>query len=99
VLALARRVEHVPGAFPTYPRSFPGRVRIETRAGARLERELEHQRGGPENPMGLAEVVAKYRQNAALALGDGAVSELERAVLALGQDGDLASALAPLRQA
>ena len=38
--------------FPTYPRSFPGWVRIETRSGSVLERELAHQRGGPDNPMG-----------------------------------------------
>ena len=40
VLALAARVEHVRRPFPTYPQSFPGWVRIETRAGAVLEREL-----------------------------------------------------------
>ena len=97
VLGLASRVEHVPRAFPTYPRSFPGWVRIETRAGAVRERELEHQRGGPDNPMSADEVVAKFRANAALALEAEAIAALERAVLSLEQQDDLAACLAPLR--
>ncbi len=64
VLALAARVEHVRRAFPTYPRSFPGWVRIETRSGEVLELELAHQRGGPENPMARGRGAAKFRANA-----------------------------------
>jgi 2-methylcitrate dehydratase PrpD len=99
VLELAARVEHVQRDFPTYPRSFPGWVRIETRAGTVLELELPHQRGGPENPMGEGEVVAKFRENAALALGADDVRELEHALLALEEQDDLAACLAPLRRA
>ena len=97
VLELAARVEHVRRPFPTYPQSFPGWVRLETRTGLVLERELAHQRGGPENPMGVDEVASKFRANAALALADDAVLALESAVLALEQQHDLARCLAPLR--
>lgn len=97
VLALAARVEHVRRPFPTYPRSFPGWVRIETRAGAALELELEHQRGGPENPMSMDEVTAKFRANAVLALDTAAVDELEAALLSLDEQDDLARVFAPLR--
>ena len=98
VRALAARVERVQRDFATYPRSFPGWVRIETRAGAVLELELPHQRGGPDNPMGENEVVAKFRENAGLALDAGSVGELETALLALESQDDLAACLAPLRR-
>ncbi|MEO9176033.1 MAG: MmgE/PrpD family protein, partial [Gaiellales bacterium] len=98
VLELAARVEHVPREFPTYPQSFPGWVRIESRAGDVLELGLAHQRGGPENPMSEDEVVAKFRENAALALGEAAVDALEHAILELEQQHDLAACLAPLRR-
>jgi 2-methylcitrate dehydratase PrpD len=89
-------VDHVQRTFRSYPRSFPGWVRIETRAGEVLEAELEDQRGGPENPMAVDEVRAKFRANAALALGDARVLELERAVLSLDDEADL-RCLAALR--
>jgi 2-methylcitrate dehydratase PrpD len=97
VLALASRVEHVQRPFPTYPRSFPGWVRIETRAGAVLERELEHQRGGPENPMSVDEVTAKFRQNASRALDAASIAGLQEALLSLESQDDLARLFAPLR--
>jgi 2-methylcitrate dehydratase PrpD len=99
VLALAARVDHVQRDFPTYPQSFPGWVRIETRAGDVLELELPHQRGGPDNPMSEDEVVAKFRANAALALDTDAVGALESAMLTLEAQDDLAACLAPLRRA
>jgi 2-methylcitrate dehydratase PrpD len=97
VLELAARVEHVRREFPTYPRSFPGWVRIETRSGSVLERELAHQRGGPDNPMGAEEIAAKFRSNAGLALDAGSIAALEHAVLTLEQQADLAGCFAPLR--
>lgn len=97
VLALAARVEHVRRAFPSYPRSFPGWVRIETRSGAVLELELEHQRGGPENPLSNAEVAAKFRANAGLALTAESIDQLESALLSLEQQDDLTRVFAPLR--
>jgi hypothetical protein len=62
-----------------------------------LELELEHQRGGPENPMSLDELRAKFRANAALALDAASLDELEAALLSLDEQDDLARAFAPLR--
>jgi 2-methylcitrate dehydratase PrpD len=96
-LALAARVEHVQRSFPTYPQSFPGWVRIETRTGGVLELELPHQRGGSENPMSDDEVAAKFRANAALALDATSIDHLESALLSLEHQDDLARVFAPLR--
>jgi hypothetical protein len=64
-----------------------------------LECELAHQKGGPENPISSADVVAKYRGNAALALSDDGVVALEEAILTLEEQDDVTHALRPLTTA
>jgi 2-methylcitrate dehydratase PrpD len=97
VLDVARRVRYEVKDYPTYPRAFPGGVRIHTRSGAVLEAELAYQRGGPEAPWSEADVRSKFRENAALALSADESGALEDAVLALEDQADLRAALAPLR--
>jgi 2-methylcitrate dehydratase PrpD len=99
VLELARRIRYEVKEYPTYPAAFPGGVQITLRDGRTLEADLPHQRGGPENPMSAGEVRAKYRENAGLALDEDAVEALEEAILALEEQDDLHSALAPLAAA
>ncbi|HEX2044145.1 MAG TPA: MmgE/PrpD family protein [Gaiellaceae bacterium] len=99
VLDLAGRVRYEVKDYATYPGAFPGGVRITTRDGRTLEADLPHQLGGPENPMSADEVRAKFRENAALALDGAGVEALEEAVLALEDQEDLRSALAPLAAA
>lgn len=99
VLELARRVRYEVKDYPTYPAAFPGGVQITMRDGRTLEADLPHQRGGPENPMTAGEVREKYRENAGLALDEDAVEALEEAILALEEQDDLRSALAPLAAA
>jgi 2-methylcitrate dehydratase PrpD len=99
VLDLARRVRYETKDYATYPAAFPGGARIRTRDGRTLEAHHEYQRGGPENPLTPEEVRTKYRQNAGLALDSGAVEELEEAILALEEQEDLGTALAPLAAA
>jgi 2-methylcitrate dehydratase PrpD len=99
VLDLARRVRYETKDYATYPAAFPGGARIRTRDGRTLEAHHEYQRGGPENPLTPEEVRTKYRQNAGLALDSGAVEELEQAILALEEQEDLGTALAPLAAA
>jgi 2-methylcitrate dehydratase PrpD len=89
VLALAAKVRYEVKDYDTYPRAFPGGVRIHTRDGRTLEAELAYQRGGPENPMTAEEVREKFRTNAALALGEAEVQALEEAVMTLERRGDL----------
>lgn len=99
VLDLARRVRYEVKDYPSYPAAFPGGVRITTRDGRTFEADLEHQRGGPENPMTPDEVREKYRENASLALDETAAAALEEAMLALEEQNDLRAALAPLAAA
>ena len=64
-----------------------------------LRAELRHPVGAPENPLSDAAVVAKFRDNAELALPAGRVRELEAAVLALERQTDLAALTGPLAAA
>ncbi len=67
-LAAAGRARAAP--VPDLPAVVPGLGQASRPAPVCvLERELAHQRGGPENPMGVDEVASKFRANAALALG------------------------------
>jgi 2-methylcitrate dehydratase PrpD len=89
VLELARKVRYETKEYETYPAAFPGGVRIRLRGGQTLEADLPHQRGGPENPFSREEVLAKFRENAALALADDAVEALERTILTLDEQHDV----------
>jgi 2-methylcitrate dehydratase PrpD len=99
VLGVARRVRYEIRPYPTAARAFPGGIRIRLRDGRTLAADCPHQKGAPENPLSPAEVVAKFRANAGLALPPAAVAALEAAVLHLDGAGDLAAALSPLRAA
>ena len=65
---------------PTRLRS-PAACGSRRRDGRTLEADVPNQLGGPENPMSADEVRAKFRENAALALGDAELEALEEAVL------------------
>lgn len=96
VVALARKVRYEAREFDTYPRAFPGGVRVRLRDGRTLEADLLHQKGSPENPFSRDDVLAKFRANASLALDDDAVEELEDAVLGLESEDDVRVAFASL---
>jgi 2-methylcitrate dehydratase PrpD len=95
VLAIAGKVKYETREFSTYPRAFPGSIRIRLRTGETLEAEVEHQAGSPENPLEPPDVRAKFRRNAALALDELALDRLEATISALERVGpeDLAAAL------
>jgi 2-methylcitrate dehydratase PrpD len=96
VLAVAAKVRYETRDYPTYPRAFPGGVRVRLADGTSFEGDYAYQRGGPENPLTADEVREKFRENASLALGDAAIEQLERALLALDELHDVTAALAPL---
>lgn len=83
VLDLAARVRYEVQEYETFPKAFPGGVRVRLRDGTVREAQLPYQRGGPDNPMTGDEVVDKFRTNAALALCTESVSRIESAVLGL----------------
>ena len=51
-----------------YPRHFIGHVALRLTDGRLLEERQDHPRGGPDFPMTREELVAKFRDNAALAI-------------------------------
>ena len=96
VLAVAEKVRYETPDYPTYPQAFPGGVQVRLTDGTSFAADYPHQKGGPENPFSADEVREKFRENASLALPDDAVERLEHALLALDEQADLRSALAPL---
>jgi 2-methylcitrate dehydratase PrpD len=94
VLALAGKVRHETKEYSSYPAAFPGGVRIRMKDGRTLEADAPYQLGGPENPMSADDVRAKFRENAALALDEGALAALEETVLALEEQEDVRGLLA-----
>jgi 2-methylcitrate dehydratase PrpD len=99
ILDLARRVTYVVRDYETWPEAFPGGVRITKRDGSVLEADFPHQLGGPANPMSRDQLLAKFRDNASLALGDADLEALETSLLGLEDVTDVAAALAPLGRA
>src|SRR5207248_8751839 len=94
VLELARKVRYETKEYASYPAAFPGGVRIRLRDGRVLEADAPYQLGGPENPMSPDDVRAQFRENAALALDEGALTALEEAVLTLEEQDDVRGLLA-----
>lgn len=98
VLELASRVRYIASEFPTFPEAFPGRVELVLRDGTRRTDELQYQPGSDRDPLTAADVLAKFRANAALALAEDDIDALEQAILELDDAPSLAG-LEPLRLA
>jgi len=82
-LALASRVTHTVDPDSTFPRGFPGWVRVRLRDGRVLEARSPDGRGSLARPLPREAIVEKFRDNAGRALSATHVAELERAVLSL----------------
>ena len=63
--AVAAKVRYETREYATFPESFPAGVRLRLDDGRELERHVAHQRGGVHDPMDAAQVIAKFRANAA----------------------------------
>ncbi|HEU0249000.1 MAG TPA: MmgE/PrpD family protein [Gaiellaceae bacterium] len=96
VLAVAGKVRYETREYPSYPQAFPGGTRVSLADGTSFEADFPYQKGGPENPLSADEVRAKYRANAAGALGHDATQRLEETILALDDIDDLHRGLSPL---
>jgi 2-methylcitrate dehydratase PrpD len=90
VRELTPRISYEQRQYAPAPDAFGGGVKVTTRAGRVVEAELRYQRGGAENPMSEADIIAKYRSNAALALGEAKAEDLETALLELATQTDAA---------
>lgn len=85
LLAVAARVTYrvaAPGETP-FPRTFPGWVEATLADGSKRVERLEVNAGHPDNPLTLDQVAAKFRGNAAEALGEAGVDRVVSLVGAL----------------
>ncbi len=89
VLALADRVDCRPDPDSTFPRGFPGWVRLRLFDGRTLEAREPDGRGGLARPLPETAIVEKFRANASRVLPAARVAALERAALALDTLGDV----------
>ena len=79
-----------------YPRQFVGDVEITLADGHVLRERQDRPRGGPDSPLTRAEVEAKFRGNAALALPEARVEQIILGVDRLTAPGPLAALVASL---
>jgi 2-methylcitrate dehydratase PrpD len=96
VLPVAAKVGYETPQYTTHPQAFPGGVRVRLTSGETLTADFPYQKGGPENPLSASEVSEKFRGNAELVLGSGAIDALEEAILDLEECANVSTALAPL---
>jgi 2-methylcitrate dehydratase PrpD len=99
ILEVAGKVRYVVDPSLPYPRRFTGHVRVEVAGGHVLEDTQDAPRGGPEHPLALEELVAKFRANAARAFPGSQVETLLERLLAIDQAVDVAPTAAALRRA
>jgi 2-methylcitrate dehydratase PrpD len=83
VLTLADRVEYEIDPHSTFPRHYCGEVIVTTRAGRTLRHREQINRGNGERPLTDAEIVEKFRSNAARAVSAERAARVEQMVLAL----------------
>jgi 2-methylcitrate dehydratase PrpD len=82
-LALAQRVGHVVDPDSTFPRGFPGWVRVRLRDGRLLEARTPDGRGGLTCPLPPEAIIDKFRHNAERAVPAAHVARIEQMVLSL----------------
>jgi 2-methylcitrate dehydratase PrpD len=100
VLRLASRVTYEIDPTIDYPRQFVGDVEVTLADGRRLRERQDRPRGGPDAPLSRAEIEAKFRGNAGLALPAARADAIVRAVSRLAAApslSDLIAALTPER--
>jgi 2-methylcitrate dehydratase PrpD len=96
VLRVAGRVGYELDASIDYPRQFVGDVEVALADGRVVRERQDRPRGGPDAPLSPAELEAKFRGNAALALPGAQVEAIIRSVEALPAASDLAGLLRAL---
>jgi 2-methylcitrate dehydratase PrpD len=97
ILALAARVGYAIDPDSPFPRTYSGELVVRLRDGRTVRHREEVNRGAPDRPLSNADIIAKYRANAAMALSPGAAARIEQAVLSLAHHpvAALADSIAP----
>ena len=80
IRSLSRRVEYVVDPQAPSSKRFKGHVIIHLRDGSMLERVQEFHRGSLENPMSEADVLGKFRDNAAVRLNSTQIAQIESSI-------------------
>jgi 2-methylcitrate dehydratase PrpD len=89
ILALAERVDYAVDPGSGFPRYYSGELVVET-ADGRTFRHREHEnRGCGDRPLGDAEIVAKFHDNAARAASPARAAEIAEVILGLDTAPDL----------
>jgi 2-methylcitrate dehydratase PrpD len=78
-----------------FPHQFPAVLRVITKGGTTIERRVNVNRGGPENPLSGDELALKFRSNASRSLDSGAVSSIEQVIRSLDTVSKIDSTLTP----
>jgi 2-methylcitrate dehydratase PrpD len=89
VLELTPKVGYETVTLSETPDSFGGGARVRTTDGRTFEKMLRYQRGSTQYPMSEGDVLEKYRRNAGLALGQEAITTVEKSVRSLAECADL----------
>ncbi|HYG91278.1 MAG TPA: MmgE/PrpD family protein [Azospirillum sp.] len=99
ILELASKVSYRADPDSAFPKAYSGEL-IVTLDDGRVARHREHiNRGAADRPLSNADIVEKYRANAAMAVNDTAAARIEAAVLGLDGAAHAADALAVLSPA
>jgi 2-methylcitrate dehydratase PrpD len=89
VLALADKVEYAADPKSGFPKHYSGEIVVEMQDGSSHEHREQINRGAPDRPMLAAEVVGKFRANAAQVLDAPQVAALESAILGLSTNANI----------
>ena len=97
IVATARTIVWRPMTDHVFPERFQAQVDIRLTSGESRTERIENALGAPGRPIPEAHIRAKFRANAARALPEEAVQEVEQAVLSLDALENLAALSAALR--
>jgi len=95
ILALTDRVEYADFPDSPFPKAYSGGLVVRLQDGTEISHMEPVNRGAADRPLANAEIVAKYRANAALWAGPERVARMEAAMLGLDEAPAGAAALAP----
>ncbi len=85
VLDLTGRVAFTDDPDSPFPKAYSGEVTVELADGRRLSHREHINRGAADRPLSNSEIIAKYRDNAAMAVNAGKAGKIEAAVLGLDE--------------
>jgi 2-methylcitrate dehydratase PrpD len=86
---LMDKVDYAIDRDTTFPRHYSGEVQVTLDDGRTLGNRVGVNRGNPERPLTNAEIEAKFFENAALTLSEGAARQIRDRVLGMEQFGAL----------